>query len=113
MLIVDMPMPKSCWDCPLSEQIEDWDDFNGSFYVAECKLQYPKVVMIDEHTRIRPDSCPIKGELVLCGECKHRDPEDKRCDCGGHEWVKGKILPVKDDWFCADGKRKEKEECSD
>ena len=46
-------------------------------------------------------------DLVLCKECKHRDPEDKRCDCGGHEWVKGKILPVDDDWFCADGERKD------
>ena len=51
------------------------------------------------------DAVPV----VRCGECKHRDPEDKRCDCGGHEWVKGKILPVKDDWFCADGERKDGE----
>ena len=49
------------------------------------------------------DAVPV----VRCGECKHRDPEDKRCDCGGHEWVKGKILPVKDDWFCASGQRKD------
>ena len=48
-------------------------------------------------------------ELVRCGECKHRDPEDKRCDCGGPEWVKGKILPVEDDWFCAYGERKDGE----
>ena len=51
------------------------------------------------------DAVPV----VRCKDCKHRDPEDKRCDCGGHEWVKGKILPVKDDWFCADGERKDGE----
>ena len=53
------------------------------------------------------DAVPV----VRCRECKHRDPEDKRCDCGGHEWVKGKILPVKDDWFCADGERKDGAVC--
>ena len=43
-------------------------------------------------------------ELVRCGECKHRDPEDKRCDCGhGILWQ----LPRDDDWFCADGKRRD------
>ena len=47
-----------------------------------------------------------KGELVRCGECVHRDPEDHRCDCGGHEWLKGKVLPMPDDWFCADGERR-------
>ena len=43
-------------------------------------------------------------ELVRCNECKHRDPEDHKCDCG-HDirWQ----LPRADDWFCADGERKE------
>lgn len=42
-------------------------------------------------------------ELVRCRECVHRDPEDKKCDCG-HDilWQ----LPRGDDWFCADGERK-------
>lgn len=42
------------------------------------------------------------GELIRCGECKHRDPEDHKCDCG-HDilWQ----LPRDDDWFCADGER--------
>ena len=44
------------------------------------------------------------GELVRCGECKHRDPEDKKCDCG-HDIVWQ--LPRDDNWFCGDGKRKE------
>lgn len=52
-------------------------------------------------------------QVVRCKDCVHRDPEDKRCDCGGHEWFVGKIVPVADDFYCADGERKEKEECSD
>ena len=43
------------------------------------------------------------GELVRCRDCKHRDPEDHKCDCGhGISWQ----LPREDDWFCADGERK-------
>lgn len=42
-------------------------------------------------------------ELIRCKDCKHRDPEDKKCDCG-HDilWQ----LPRSDNWFCADGGRK-------
>ena len=49
------------------------------------------------------DAVPV----VRCKECVHRDPEDHRCDCGGHEWIKGRVLPMPDDWFCADGERKD------
>lgn len=43
-------------------------------------------------------------EVVRCRECKHRDPEDQKCDCGhGIVWQ----LPRGDDWFCADGERKD------
>lgn len=42
-------------------------------------------------------------EIVRCKDCKHRDPEDKKCDCGhAIQWQ----LPRPDDWFCADGERK-------
>lgn len=42
------------------------------------------------------------AEIVRCKDCKHRDPEDKRCDCGGMPFDT-QILPVPDDWFCANG----------
>lgn len=34
-----------------------------------------------------------------CRTCIHRDPEDKRCDCGGLE-RQGCLFPVSDDYFC-------------
>lgn len=34
-----------------------------------------------------------------CRTCIHRDPEDKKCDCGGIE-RQGCIFPVSDDYFC-------------
>ena len=42
-------------------------------------------------------------EIVRCGECKHRDPEDKKCDCG-HDIIWQ--LPRDDDWYCADADRR-------
>lgn len=44
-------------------------------------------------------------EVVRCKDCKHRDPEDGKCDCG-HDilWQQ----PSGDDWYCADGVRSEK-----
>ncbi len=46
------------------------------------------------------DAVPV----VRCKDCKHRDPEDRKCDCG-HDimWQ----LPRDDDWYCADGERKD------
>ena len=34
-----------------------------------------------------------------CRTCIHRDPEDKKCDCGGIE-RQGCPFPVSDDYFC-------------
>ena len=43
--------------------------------------------------------------VVRCRDCKHRDPEDRKCDCGGLKHAH--MFPVADDWFCADGERKD------
>lgn len=43
-------------------------------------------------------------QIIRCKDCKHRDPEDHKCDCGHDiQWQ----LPRSDNWFCADGKHKE------
>ena len=34
-----------------------------------------------------------------CKSCIHRDPEDKKCDCGGIE-RQGCIFPVSDNYYC-------------
>ena len=34
-----------------------------------------------------------------CKTCIHRDPEDKKCDCGGQE-RQGCLFPVSDDYYC-------------
>lgn len=45
--------------------------------------------------------------VVRCRDCKHRDPEDRKCDYGGLEHAH--MFPVADDWFCADGEKREVE----
>lgn len=45
-------------------------------------------------------------EVVRCKDCIHRDPEDRKCDCGGQE-RQGCPLPVRGSYFCAYGKRKD------
>ena len=47
------------------------------------------------------DNAPTVEERPQ-GECKtciHRDPEDKKCDCGGQE-RQGCLFPVSDDYYC-------------
>ena len=41
-------------------------------------------------------------EVVRCKDCKHRDPEDKRCDCGCWHTP----FATNDNDFCSDGERK-------
>lgn len=44
--------------------------------------------------------------VVRCEECKYRDPENKRCDCGALE-RQGCPFPVNDWYFCLYGERRE------
>lgn len=43
-------------------------------------------------------------EVVLCRDCRHRDPEDHKCDSGETE-RQGCPFKVADDYFCAYGER--------
>ncbi len=74
--IPNMGIPDNCDMCP----IEGCEYINGKF------------------------TCPLI-DIVRCGECKHRDPEDKKCDCGMFE-RQGCIFPVADDYFCKYGERR-------
>lgn len=50
--------------------------------------------------------CEVKAvqPVVRCKDCRHRDPEDHKCDCGGLERA-GCVFRVSDDYFCAYGER--------
>ena len=44
--------------------------------------------------------------VVMCKDCRHRDPEDHKCDCGQLERA-GCVFPVDDDYFCSYGEKRE------
>lgn len=46
------------------------------------------------------------ARVVFCKDCKHRDPEDGKCD-SGHDIKWNLSRP--DLWFCADGAKKDGE----
>lgn len=45
------------------------------------------------------------GKIVRCKACRHRDPEDHKCDCGQLERA-GLVFPVDDEYFCAYGEER-------
>ena len=82
--IPNMDKPKNCKVCPFTcEKLAFFDGKNT------------------------PQGCPLI-DIVRCGECKHRDPEDKKCDSGMLERA-GCIFPVDDDYFCKYGERRAKQ----
>ena len=44
----------------------------------------------------------LRELIVHCKDCKFRDPEDKRCDCGA-QWC---AVPKNDEDFCSYGERR-------
>ena len=93
-LIVDMPMPKGC----------TWTDENENGHLrplldidCDCALQEKgrKIGWAEQYA-----NCPIKGELVRCGECKWWDEEDG--DCSRPNYLSEHL-------YCADGERKDGE----
>lgn len=75
---------------------------------AFSKLSYPEKCRVDElDTAIAtlvnlPPADAV--EVVRCKDCKHRDPEDHKCDSGELERA-GCIFKVCDEYFCAYGER--------
>lgn len=65
----------------------------------DCERLCPGVAALDSipSADVRP--------VVRCKDCRHRDPEDHKCDCGQLERA-GCVFPVDDNYFCAYGERK-------
>ena len=96
MLIVDMEMPKGCYFCPFSETYPThWfcRAFDDTTPIDGC-------APFDN----RRSWCPIKGELVRCGECKHWDKKGMTRFGVCRLWHDGYL---KADFYCGDGERKD------
>lgn len=88
-------MPKSCSECKLC--VED------KYADMTCVLLCEEWEETDYNENHRDEKCPLV-EIVTCKDCKHRDSEDKFCDCGHMiKWSS----PREDGWYCADAERKE------
>ena len=110
MLIVDMPMPKVCitkdgyyGNCPMDR-----------VWCAQRNAPSGTIMrdVYAEMTDNIPSWCPIKGELVRCGECKHWEEKPLIKNEKGMTrfgvcrlWHDGYL---KADFYCAGGERKEK-----
>ena len=72
-------------------------EFTGNF-----RDEYPTALI---HALI--DSVPAAAvvPIVRCKDCRHRDPEDHRCDSGEFE-RQGCPFKVADTYFCAYGERR-------
>lgn len=106
MIQIDLPIPESCYDCPMNYDFswclalsrEEWEK-----YEDDWSLQVGKA----EH---RPEYCPLKEqpEIIMCKDCKHM--KVLPCDIHGHIPIYCTNLSIYSeglDWFCADGRRKE------
>ena len=73
--------------CPFVKDCPFYSKEHGSKYLS-CK-------------QCREDNIEWKEERPQgeCKTCRHRDPEDKKCDCGGLE-RQGCTFPVSDDYYC-------------
>ena len=78
MLIVDMPMPRCCDDCPMF-----YDgiacDVTGTKTYPNREYRILNNGQVFDSAKNRFDDCPIKGELVRCGECKQYEKFDGYC----------------------------------
>ena len=83
----------------LEEAIEHAEDIATSAIGCECREEHRQLAAWLRELQERRKA----PEIIHCGECKHRDPEDKKCDCG-HDIIWQ--LPRDDDWFCADAERR-------
>ena len=101
MLIIDMPIPVKEWNC-LDCKALCVDMFRHYCCITK------KTIDTLKNMRARPDWCPIKGELVRCGECKYkskrvRDIDDEIMYCDfRHNFVDKR-------GFCSGGERKDGE----
>ena len=90
----------------------DAESPQNGIYVSDLVIEEMKkipTVEIDRPTRSQFKRMAVQlgyEKVVHCKDCKHRDPEDKRCGCG--YWHN--LLTTNDNDFCRYGERKENDD---
>ena len=88
MILIDIPMPESCIECPCM--------YDYIQCTALKDNEHESLSACDDYAK-RQEWCPLK-EVVLCKDCKKRNS----WECW--QYFFGRIK-IPDDWFCADGER--------
>lgn len=71
---------------------------------VSCGVDFRNYVEKPKPKRKRKTKIDLR-QVVLCKDCRHRDPEDHKCDCGQPE-RQGCLFSVRDNYWCACGERR-------
>lgn len=102
MLIIEMKMPQKCFDCPMHDYARNSSSSLPSVVRPVCNAHHELTPIPNGNER--PSWCPIKGELVRCGECNRGLSSEAYGDA---KYCMGVFHNL--NWFCADGERKDGE----
>ena len=93
MILIDMPMPNNCLDCPAcNEYLTCAIPINGRKWGEND---------VREFGQGRPEWCPMEEQdaVVRCKDCKYYDSFRQECRNG----IDGIMTP---NFYCANGERK-------
>lgn len=90
----------SRWDCEYEPVMGDLIKKSDAIK-ALYKYNFVSKNVIEREINAIPSADAV--EVVRCKDCKHRDPEDKKCDCG--MWHFPYITDDND--YCSYGERRE------
>ena len=62
MILIDIPMPGSCHECPCSYMIMT-GEHDGEIMCNAMEARGDGIVLIDEYASKRPKNCPIRLEV--------------------------------------------------
>lgn len=85
------------------EREKAFDAVFGQFCASSDETEAALNAAIEE---IRAIPAADVRPVVFCKDCRHRDPEDHKCDCGQPE-RQGCIFSVRDNYWCACGEKRE------
>ena len=63
MILIDMPMPGSCIDCPCSHTVMS-GEHDGELMCCAMEARGDDLVIVEGYENIRPNRCPIKLEII-------------------------------------------------
>ena len=104
ILIKGMEMPKSCMDCPFKGFVRARG--RGNICTINDSITLHAVLDGLDVKFVRMGDCPLVP-VVRCKDCKHSRTDD----VFGGRWCQlpGSIKLVREEFFCADGERKDDE----